>query len=221
MERLVITIALQKRQRRNWITRSVLTIALLAGASGSANADSILATNAAGEVYYSLIDANVGYRFDVLDQDVQVTRLGFFDYLDDGLTYSHEIGIWATTGGAPLATATIAAGTGAALEAGFRWMNLLAPLNLTARTDYVLGATVVGGDDIFDIFPSEADIDLGFSVSTPSALVTFGPGLNQPTFLAGEQGFFAPNLAAVAIPDGGLTALFLGASLFALLLIRG
>ena len=192
MERLVITIALQKRQRRNWITRSVLTIALLAGASGSANADSILATNAAGEIYYSLIDATVGYRFGVLDQDVQVTRLGFFDYLDDGLTYSHEIGIWATTGGAPLATATIAAGTGAALEAGFRWMNLLAPLNLTAGTDYVLGATVVGGDDIFDIFPSEADIDLGFSVSTPSALVTFGPGLNAADPFSWRTGLLRP-----------------------------
>lgn len=218
----MITIAFGKSRRINWITTSVFTIALLAGVSRSANADSILATDAGGVLYFAASNATVGYLFGILDRDIQVTRLGFFDYLDDGLKNGHDVGIWAPVGGAPLATATVPAGTDAALEAGFRWANLLAPVNLTAKTDYVIGATVVGGDDTFDIFPSQADIDPLFSVSAPSALVTFAPGLNQPTSLFGEQGLFAPNLAAVPIPDGGVTALLLGASLFALLLlIRG
>ena len=214
----MITIAFGKGRRINWITTSVLTIALLAGSSRSASADRILATDAAGDLYFAPFDATVGYLFGILDRDVQVTRLGFFDYLDDGLTHAHDVGIWALTGGAPLATATVPAGTGAALEAGFRWVNS-APVNLTANTDYVIGATVVGGDNIFDIFPSEAEIDPLFSVSTPSAVVTFAPGLNQPTSLFGEQGLFAPNLAAIPVPDGGVTALLLGASLFALRLL--
>ena len=211
-------IAFGKNRRINWITTSVLTIAMLAGASRSTSADRVLATNAAGDLYFAPFDATVGYLFSILDQDIRVTRLGFFDYLDNGLTYGHDIGIW-LPGGAPLATAAVPAGTGAALESGFRWVNLVAPPNLTANTDYVIGATVVGGDDIFDIFPSEADIDPLFSVSTPSALFISNPGLTQPTVLFPEQGFFAPNLAAVAVPDGGVTALLLGASLLALLLL--
>lgn len=214
----MITIAFGKSRRINWITTSVLTIALLAGVSRSANADSILATDGRGELYFAPSDATVGYLFGILDRDIKVTRLGFFDYLDDGLKNGHDVGIWALTGGAPLATATVPAGTGAVLEAGFRWVNA-APVNLTANTDYVMGATVVGGDNIFDIFPSEADIDPLFSVSTPSALFILDPGLTQPTVLFPEQGFFAPNLAAVPIPDGGVTASLLVASLFALLLL--
>ena len=218
----MITIAFGKSRRINWITTSVLTIALLAGSSRSASADRILATKGAGDLYFAPFDATVGYLFGVLDRDIKVTRLGFFDYLDNGLKNGHDVGIWAPAGGAPLATATVPAGTDAALEAGFRWANLLEPVNLTANTDYVIGATVVGGDDTFDIFPSEADIDPLFSVSTPSAVVTFAPGLNEPTSLFAEQGLFAPNVAAIPVPDGGVTALLLGASLFALLLlIRG
>jgi len=213
-----MTIAFEENRRINWITTSVLTIALLAGAARSANADSVLATNAAGDLYFAPFDATVGYLFGILDRDIRVTRLGFFDYLDDGLKNGHDVGIWAATGGAPLATATVPAGTGAALEAGFRWVNS-APVNLTANTDYVIGATVVGGDNISDIFPSEADIDPLFSVGMPSALFILNPVLTQPTILFPEQGLFAPNLAAVAVPDGVVTALLLGASLSALLLL--
>ena len=43
-------------------------------------------------VWYSQ-DHSLGYKFSV-NSDIDVTALGFFDYNNDGLAYSHEVGIW-------------------------------------------------------------------------------------------------------------------------------
>jgi hypothetical protein len=62
-------------------------------------------------------------KFTVGSTAIVINSLGSYDYLGNGLAESHLLGLFDNAGNLLIAT-TIAAGTGNALEFGFRWKNI-------------------------------------------------------------------------------------------------
>lgn len=122
----------------------------------------------------------VGWDFTPTD-NITLTDLGFFDLDGDGLALSHEIGLWASDG-TLLSSTTIAAGNGATLINGFRFVDV-ADLLLTAGQTYVIGAVIQldpNGDNYF-FAPTSVASD---------AMIGFGRGLRS----GDNSGFAMPNV---------------------------
>lgn len=132
--------------------------------------------------------------------DILVSHLGFFDIGNDGLTSSHQVGIWSSAGDLLLSD-VVASGTSATLLDGFRYVDS-ADLFLAANTSYVIGAAINQGsnEDSYIFGPS--------SVQT-SSLIDFGNGLRGPANVAfafpsvnPNSGRFGPNFQfSAAVPE--------------------
>jgi len=107
----------------------------------------------------------LGYTFTVGADDIRITKLGFFDMINDGLGTSHEITIWDSQG-TVVGTATVPSGTTAALEARYRYVDLATSFVLSANTEYTIGATMYGNPDLA--------LNLGDELITASPGVTLG-----------------------------------------------
>ena len=81
-----------------------------------------------------------GWRFTV-NTPIQVTKLGILDVDRNGLSDSHQIGIWDEATKALLASATVPIGTTALLDGDFRFVDVT-PKRL-APGSYVIGAYYV------------------------------------------------------------------------------
>jgi hypothetical protein len=124
----------------------------------------------------------LGIRFRA-DRDLTVTSLGAFDYLGDGLATAHTVGIWSVNGGAPLASATVPAGTAAPLVGVFRYATI-PNLVLCANTEYVVGASDFYGQ-AFDIYPWKPQgvaTAQGITLLAPRATRSDTPGLVFPPY---------------------------------------
>ena len=86
---------------------------------------------------------SLGFAFSV-QTDVSLQALGVWDAGGDGLASTATVGLWRDGQTDPLAQATVAAGTAAALDGGFRWSSV-APLRLSAGQRYVVAAYLDGG----------------------------------------------------------------------------
>jgi hypothetical protein len=80
----------------------------------------------------------LGFSFSVL-KDLVITSLGAYDSGQDGLASAAQVGIWDTTGGAPLISVIVPAGTVGELDGYFRYTGIPS-FNLRAGTTYVVGA---------------------------------------------------------------------------------
>jgi len=151
-----------------------------------------------------------GWEFTVTE-DIAVAGLGIFDLDDDGLYFSHEIGIWET--GELLFSTTIPAGsTETVLIDQFRYLET-DPFWLTAGETYVIGNTTVGdrfvGNDSLVRITTLPSITYKRTLYSPS-----DSGFSLPTL---EQEFylFGPNFLVIPEP---MTALLFG--LGGLLIVR-
>jgi hypothetical protein len=133
----------------------------------------------------------IGWQFSVLNP-ITVLALGFGDIGEDGLGDPHDIGLW-DDGGALLASATVPAGTGGALQQSFRFVSIPS-LALDPGT-YLIGATI----------PSEADAwyyDVPLVTTIPfisyiGSAWESGTALTRPTvFGDNPEAFFGPNFLA-------------------------
>lgn len=137
----------------------------------------------------------IGYRFTVLDQAVRVISLGFYDQDGDGLTTTHQVGIW-TEGGQLLDSINVPAETAATLitpdgtpGGGYRYVNLASPLLLDANTNYVVGAIgsltdfAVNGVSDLVMNPIVAYVD--------SRLSTYDAGFTFPNLISSNDPHFA------------------------------
>ncbi|MCP9465721.1 MAG: VPLPA-CTERM sorting domain-containing protein [Nitrospira sp.] len=84
----------------------------------------------------------LGWKFAV-HEPVFAHSLGVYDSGQDGLADSAQVGLWLATGGEPLVTAIIPAGTDAALDGFFRFVSV-SPVVLTPGIEYVLGSSSPG-----------------------------------------------------------------------------
>jgi len=158
-----------------------------------------------------------GFQF-TLFQAANVVSLGVFDAGSDGLAEAHDVGLWSSTGSL-LASSTIAAGTGAILDNGFRY-NDITPLTLTAGT-YRIGAYFATSADPFSYYDT---VTYAVPVTYQTGSVDYGSSLQDPSTLVGLGGFFGANFRIESpdssVPDGGATATLLGGALLGFVALR-
>lgn len=83
-----------------------------------------------------------GYAFNVTQTGLAATHLGIWDEGANGLSQAHDVGLWKADG-TLLASTSIAAGAGALLVDGFRYVDI-ADIVLDIGT-YIVGATYAFG----------------------------------------------------------------------------
>jgi hypothetical protein len=100
----------------------------------------------------ALYAGTLGELFTVGSLPMTVQYLGYYDgpntsggSAGDGLLNAHEVGLW-TSGGTPVASLTVPAGTGDLLVGDFRYVALSTPVTLTPGASYVLGGQVTTAD---------------------------------------------------------------------------
>lgn len=152
----------------------------------------------------------VGFRFRA-ETDFAVTALGAFDYLGDGFSLSHTIGLWDVASGSLIATATVAPGTGSPLVGQFRYVDI-AGVMLTANREYIVAASEFYGAtrDLYGSVPAEAfTMAPGLSYLAPRSAAE-APGLVFPELEIGApfSGVFGANLQVTAVPEPATWVLF-------------
>jgi hypothetical protein len=160
----------------------------------------------------------LGYAF-TLSSPVHVTQLGFWDQGNDGLSGSHLVTIWTSTG-TQKAQGTVLAGTGETLTNGFRYVSI-APVLLPAGS-YTIGA----------LFPAFVTDEAGVSASAimPASGITYdGSRSGEGNAFPGTDEFqlpnsyFGPNFqftTTTSVPDTGTTCSLFGLSLTGLAFLR-
>jgi hypothetical protein len=135
---------------------------------------------------------SVGFEFDVL-VPVEVTALGFYDYLADGLAESHAVGIYDSSGTLLLSGTVV---PGDPLIDGFRYTTV-APFVLAAGAGYRIAA--VTGADAYAYNPNSFAVDPAISYVrsryTASSTLVFPTGTDTLT------GYFGPNFEFEAVPE--------------------
>jgi hypothetical protein len=169
-------------------------------------------------------DATLGFAFRVGADSLRVLQLGLWDQGADGLTESHQVGIWNTNGDL-LASTTVNSGTSGELAGNFRYANLLEGLMLDANTVYVIAARFYNVDN------SDAYITGSY---------TIGPGVSwddsKDRYSADYAGFVFPqntedgaanigpnfiyDVVPVVVPEPDTLILFAGGSLMLFVLRR-
>lgn len=151
-------------------------------------------------------DYTFGYRFSV--STTTIGSLGIFDYGKNGLSQSHEVGLW-NSSGTLLDSVTVPAGTaGTLVESqntvdGWRFSTLSSPVELAAG-DYVLGAFYQESspDRYVDLLnqPSEIVTAPGFSYGQTRNKIP-SSGLEFPDYAESPPYYYlGPNLMPVPEP---------------------
>jgi hypothetical protein len=160
----------------------------------------------------------LGWGFET-SQSIVVFDLGLFDSEQDGLSQSHEIGLWDESG-TLLVSTTIVAGTSGNLEGNFRFVNV-APVALAPGV-YVIGALYpdLSLDPL--VFPGGAtSFATGPGIEFLSPLFADGATLLVPNFAVGDAtmpSYFGPNFryeAGAVVPEPG-SLLLIGGGLLGL-----
>ena len=152
----------------------------------------------------------IGFQFRA-NSDLAITALGTFDYLLDGFSTAHSVGIWTAEGGAPIATANLSDGTTASLRGQFRYVDV-SGITLKAGTEYVIGASGLYGATK-DLYASGVPV----SAFSMNPAITFlgsrgsgeGEGLNFPEvhFDSLSPTTFGANFEFSAVPEPSVGAL--------------
>ena len=162
-----------------------------------------------------------GYSFDVTDPNgILVTALSFYDVGADGLSQSHDVGLW-NASGTLLASATVPAGTAAPLDSSglFRFVPIT-PITLPRGANYAVGAVFT-----FESFDAQAIL---WTAQTTAPGVQYDqarfinngvPTLTFPTDTIAWTGLPGGSFNMSTIPEPSAAAL-LGVAWFALLVSR-
>lgn len=151
-----------------------------------------------------------GYDF-TADANLQVTALGVYDNLEDGLASTYEVGIW-NSSAVPLGSVVVPSGTGATLISGFRYQDLSTAIPLTNGASYRIGALVTAGQELVN---AGSVVTKSITIDTPD-LYTTGPTLSYPATLSGYSPpkmymtanmLLVPEPSAVLLVGSGLLAL--------------
>jgi hypothetical protein len=127
---------------KNSHVRALLfVLALLLSFATLANADTSALTSFSGGIdYTSGGDQLYGWIFTV-NTPITVTALGVYDYTGNGLSISHDVGIFDQSSQSLLGSMTVPAGTAGTLINGFRYESVT-PFALTQGDNYVIVMTM-------------------------------------------------------------------------------
>jgi hypothetical protein len=142
-----------------------------------------------------------GFEFTVGAQPLTIRTLGLFDEFTDGvLSSSHNVGLWNATTKALVAAATVT--PQAALQGGFFWTQLAAPVTLQAGTSYRIGAQYADID--FDLARGNVpSVTADSRITLKDAYLSTGSGFGFPDVNVGgaNRGFFGPNAGFAPVPE--------------------
>jgi hypothetical protein len=164
---------------------------------GSAQADTI-ALSFSGSNTWNWPGATIGWEFTV-SEPITVTSLGVWDESGDGFADDHQVGIWLSSGGAPLVSTTVTSAN--PLTNGFRYQSIT-PFTLQPGT-YVIGSYMPTGNDYGT---SLASYSTQSPITYTRNLYLYGSGFTIPTdeWVGYDGGNFGPNFqfvsASTAVP---------------------
>jgi hypothetical protein len=195
---------------------TLFAVALVAWSPLQTRADTIGFSISGGTEAVTVANLTLGYAFTV-SSPISVTMFGLFDSNNDGLSLSHDVTIWTSTG-TQLRQATIPSGTVGTLTNGFRYVSI-APLTLGPGTYTIGGFYAPSFSDTAVVRASITSASgLSYVASRSAAGFTFPTGdiFNFP------NSYFGPNFqfTTPGVPDGGSTVMLLGAALGALGMAR-
>lgn len=156
---------------------------------------------------------------------IAVTHVGYVDQGADGLLVSHSVAVWKDANTKVL-DVTVPAGTAAALQGGFRWVELTTPIVLEKNMSYTLGGQTMGDE----WKEAQATSGTTYNFAALSAVLPYGtPADNfdpwhrwggsptaMPTGAAGwgwNRHYIAGNLAFAIVPEPTSIACLAGVSL--------
>jgi len=151
----------------------------------------------------------LGFRFHS-ETDFQVTALGAFDYLGDGFTQSHLIGLWEASSRSLVVTATIGPGSAGALDGQFRYVGIPG-VSLSANTEYIVAVSDFYGSvqDLYGSVPADAfTMTAGMTYLGPQSAGE-AAGLVFPELQIGApfSGVFGANFQFNVVPEPSTWAL--------------
>ena len=199
-----------------------LALPALAGPAVTINSD-------ANSVYNSGTGPYVlGWQFSIT-APLQVTSLGFWDYLGDGFRApngnpSEDVGIWDTAQTPNLLVSISVSSTDPLTNvladgSGFRFASLGSVLTLQPGT-YIIGGTNHNTESYLS-YPA-SDVTYDPAVTWISGMYAYSDGLTVPNIAGGgtPAGWFGANFETGAPEPGTITFLLLGSGLLALLARR-
>lgn len=181
-----------------------------------ARADTVAFTTTGGLAGYVGNPSTVGYTF-TLASASSVTKLGFYDNANDGLSAAVPVTIWDSAGGVR-ATATMPAGTNAGELSSYVYVTLATLVVLGAGT-YTLGAYVTNNNDLIRFNVTTITTASGVTYGTPLA----SAGNARPTTndFGNPNSYFGPNFQFNAVPEPSAWAMLsLGAVGAGIILLR-
>lgn len=154
---------------------------------------------------------SLGFEFNVANS-VSINGLGFFDSYKNGLTESHDVGLWDSSG-TLLASATVTNAN--ALDGWFRYADI-GTLTLGAG-NYTIGAVTGTEDYAYNVE--------GFSTAPGITYVAnryiSSTTLARPTETDSNLGWFGGNVRLTnSVPDSGLTWLMMAGGLGLIAAVR-
>ncbi len=192
------------------------TLAFVAAlvATMTANAAPIIGlTTTPGSTVANNGDWVLGYSFQV-NSAISVVSLGVYDHQANGLTGSHTVGLW-NSSGTLLASAVVPSGTGATLDSSYRFTSITG-VPLTVGQTYFVGATKLTSDgdqwlqdpSTLVAAPQISYVSRQFQFYTGTLVF---PGLAG----SGTTGYFGGNFQfeVTAVPEPATLAVFGGIAL--------
>jgi len=125
--------------------KKILATALVAALGMGSACASTIALQWSGSGSAGGSEQTRGWAFST-DRAINVTSLGWFDYEDNGLVNSHEVGIWDASGNL-LLSGVVGAGDGDPLTAGFRYSSALTGSSVLGAGSYVVAGLSTYDDD--------------------------------------------------------------------------
>jgi len=189
---------------------SLITLTTLVGVTAAAHAGQLGVNGFTGGSTVQFVSTpgnTIGFSF-TPTSTITLTELGLYDPTSFGepLQYSHEVGIWSSTG--TLLDSVNVAPTGTAVN-GFLFDNV-APVVLQAGKTYEIGAYFNGTQDYY-VYDA-ASVTMASGIQFDGATYNQGSSLADPTSSTGVQnGRFGPNFefvpGAVSVPEPASLAL--------------
>jgi hypothetical protein len=140
----------------------------------------------------------IGFQF-LVNSNITVTALGAYDYSEsgDGLSTPHIVGIWPSSGGAPIAVGTVLSGTDSERIGEFRYVNIPG-VSLSANSEYIIGAS--------DFYGSTNDI---YAYGVPVQALSVASAI---TFIAGREVMTTPGTLSFPVGVDASSILTFGAN---------
>ena len=172
--------------------------------SASAQTNAVSFSNTKGQSL-AKTDTTFGWSF-TANSNIDVVDLGVFDDSQNGLTDSHQVGLWDNSGNLLVST-TVPSGTGATLDDQFR-MVAVSSTELLAGQKYFIGTLYTTFNDPLLLQGDASNFATAPQITYDNATFALGTTLKDPTSIASPPpAFFGPNFefeaATSPVPELG------------------